>query len=141
MTQTGGKSIAFSCPGLEADLLKPVLRWMIGHIPNLCESTNTQRFTCNGAKVVYSASLIWGTIGPQRMFQSGQVYSGIMYFFIIGVRCCLRFRTIPKFVTYPFIIARSDSPRLHALPKISQQLGSIYQRSHLFQCRRQHPTC
>ncbi|KKY23899.1 putative oligopeptide transporter [Phaeomoniella chlamydospora] len=61
-----------------------VLRWMIGHIPNLCESTNTQRFTCNGAKVVYSASLIWGTIGPQRMFQSGQVYSGIMYFFIIG---------------------------------------------------------
>ncbi|RDW87636.1 hypothetical protein BP5796_03330 [Coleophoma crateriformis] len=61
-----------------------VLRWMIGNIPNLCKSTNTQRFTCNGAKVVYSASLIWGSIGPQRMFQSGQVYSGIMYFFILG---------------------------------------------------------
>ena len=58
---------------------------MIGHIENLCSPTNTQRFTCNGAKVVYSASLIWGSIGPMRMFQSGQVYSGIMYFFIIGV--------------------------------------------------------
>lgn len=58
---------------------------MIGHIPNLCSSKNTDRFTCAGAKVVYSASLIWGSIGPQRMFQHGQVYSSLMYFFIIGV--------------------------------------------------------
>lgn len=61
-----------------------VLRWMMGHIPDLCSPTNKQRFTCAGTKVVYSASQIWGSIGPQRMFQSGQVYSGIMYFFIIG---------------------------------------------------------
>ena len=62
-----------------------VLRWMMGHITDLCESTNKQRFTCNGAKVMYNASLIWGTIGPQRMFQSGQVYNGLVYFFLIGV--------------------------------------------------------
>lgn len=62
-----------------------VLRWMITNIPKLCDPKNTQRFTCNGAKVTYNASLIWGTIGPQRMFQSGQVYHGIMYFFLIGV--------------------------------------------------------
>ncbi|KAJ5200127.1 Oligopeptide transporter OPT superfamily [Penicillium cf. griseofulvum] len=61
-----------------------VLRWMMGHISDLCEPTNKQRFTCNGAKVMYNASLIWGTIGPQRMFQSGQVYNGLMYFFLIG---------------------------------------------------------
>ncbi|KAJ5529204.1 hypothetical protein N7527_002597 [Penicillium freii] len=61
-----------------------VLRWMMGHIDNLCEPTNKQRFTCNGAKVMYNVSLIWGTIGPQRMFQSGQVYNGLVYFFLIG---------------------------------------------------------
>ncbi|KAK6203813.1 hypothetical protein LQW54_008727 [Pestalotiopsis sp. IQ-011] len=61
-----------------------VLRWMIGNIPDLCSSKNAQRFTCAGAKVVYNASLIWGSIGPQRMFQAGQVYNGIMYFFLIG---------------------------------------------------------
>ncbi|PLN86877.1 OPT superfamily oligopeptide transporter [Aspergillus taichungensis] len=61
-----------------------VLRWMLGHIDKLCEPTNTQRFTCNGAKVMYNSSLIWGTIGPQRMFQSGQIYHGLVYFFIIG---------------------------------------------------------
>lgn len=34
---------------------------------------------------MYNASMIWGTIGPQRMFQSGQVYNALMYFFILGV--------------------------------------------------------
>ncbi|KAJ8064165.1 hypothetical protein OCU04_006517 [Sclerotinia nivalis] len=61
-----------------------VLRWMLGHIPNLCSPENTQRFTCASSKVVYNASLIWGAIGPQRMFQAGQTYNSIMYFFLIG---------------------------------------------------------
>lgn len=57
---------------------------MMGHISDLCSPTNAHRFTCNGAKVIYNASLIWGAIGPQRMFQSGQVYNGLVYFFLIG---------------------------------------------------------
>ena len=61
-----------------------VLRWMMSNIKNLCHSNNTQRFTCTGTKVVYSASQIWGAIGPQRMFATGQVYHGILYFFLIG---------------------------------------------------------
>ncbi|CAG8973878.1 hypothetical protein HYALB_00003656 [Hymenoscyphus albidus] len=61
-----------------------VFRWMLSNIKDLCKPTNKQRFTCNGAKTVYSASLIWGSIGPQRMFQPGQVYNAIMYFFLIG---------------------------------------------------------
>ncbi|KAA8573358.1 hypothetical protein MFRU_053g00120 [Monilinia fructicola] len=61
-----------------------VLRWMLGNIPELCSPKNTQRFLCAGAKVTYNASLIWGTIGPQRMFQHGEVYNSIMYFFLIG---------------------------------------------------------
>lgn len=58
---------------------------MFSNIKDLCDPHNTQRFTCAGSKVVYNASIIWGTIGPQRMFQQGQVYSGLMYFFILGV--------------------------------------------------------
>ncbi|KAJ7685541.1 OPT oligopeptide transporter, partial [Mycena polygramma] len=61
-----------------------VFRWMMGNIENLCSTKNTDRFTCNGTRVVYNASLIWGTVGPQRMFQTGQTYSQIMYFFLIG---------------------------------------------------------
>lgn len=62
-----------------------VLRWMYGHISDLCSESNKQRFTCNGSKVVYNASIIWGSVGPQRMFQAGQMYNSLMYFFIIGV--------------------------------------------------------
>ena len=62
-----------------------VLRWMYGHISDLCSEKNKQRFTCNGSKVVYNSSIIWGSIGPQRMFQAGQVYNSLMYFFLIGV--------------------------------------------------------
>ncbi|EIM86112.1 OPT oligopeptide transporter [Stereum hirsutum FP-91666 SS1] len=61
-----------------------VFRWMLGHIENLCSSKNTNRFTCAGTKVVYNASLIWGTVGPQRLFAQGQTYSQLMYFFLIG---------------------------------------------------------
>lgn len=57
----------------------------MGHIVDLCSKTNSNRFTCNGSRTIYNASLIWGTIGPQRLFQSGQTYSQIMYFFLIGV--------------------------------------------------------
>jgi hypothetical protein len=60
---------------------------MFSNIKDLCDPHNTQRFTCAGSKVVYNASIIWGTIGPQRMFQQGQVYSSLMYFFILGVSC------------------------------------------------------
>jgi hypothetical protein len=66
---------------------------MFSNIENLCDPHNTQRFTCAGSKVVYNASIIWGTIGPQRMFQSGQVYSGLMYFFFLGVS--LPYHVIP----------------------------------------------
>lgn len=83
MTQTGGK--ARLSPWMSHADGGPVLRWMIGNIKDLCQPTNSDRFTCAGAKVVYNASLIWGTIGPQRMFQAGQVYNGLMYFFLIGV--------------------------------------------------------
>ncbi|KAJ5107487.1 hypothetical protein N7456_004162 [Penicillium angulare] len=61
-----------------------VLQWMFSNIADLCSPDNKQRFTCNGSKVMYNASLIWGTIGPQRMFQYGQVYNGLVYFFLIG---------------------------------------------------------
>jgi hypothetical protein len=98
---------------------------MIGNIQHLCSPTITQRFTCNGAKVVYNASITWRSIGPQKMFQSGQVYSGIMYFFIIGVRCGLLQESVMNFTDF-CVVACSDCLGLPALSKISQQLGPLY---------------
>ncbi|KAB8220940.1 OPT oligopeptide transporter protein-domain-containing protein [Aspergillus novoparasiticus] len=96
-----------------------VLRWMMGHISRLCDPKNPNRFTCNGSKVMYNASIIWGTIGPQRMFQQGQVYNGLMYFFLIGpvvtVIVYLLYRRYPnswlKYVNVPiFFNAAGNIP-------------------------------
>ncbi|GAA5888550.1 hypothetical protein JCM6882_008993 [Rhodosporidiobolus microsporus] len=61
-----------------------VLQWMFGNIEGLCTSGQPGRFTCAGTKVVYNASVIWGTIGPQRMFNPGQTYHGLVHFWWIG---------------------------------------------------------
>ncbi|AGO10609.1 AaceriABR156Wp [[Ashbya] aceris (nom. inval.)] len=61
-----------------------VLRWAEKNIQGLCTPTQSGHFTCPGATVFFTASIIWGVIGPQRMFSVGQLYSSLNYFFVIG---------------------------------------------------------
>jgi len=61
-----------------------VLQWAFGAIELLCSPDNTRYFTCPGGHVFFTASIIWGLIGPQRIFSAGQVYNGLLYFFIAG---------------------------------------------------------
>lgn len=61
-----------------------VLRWSYGNIPNLCEPDQANKYTCPNGKVFFNASIIWGVIGPQRQFSQGQIYYGLLFFFIIG---------------------------------------------------------
>jgi len=41
-------------------------------------------WTCPNTKIFYSASVIWGVIGPARMFGPGAYYSSLMWWFLIG---------------------------------------------------------
>ncbi|KAI1488116.1 OPT oligopeptide transporter protein-domain-containing protein [Biscogniauxia mediterranea] len=61
-----------------------VLNFALGNIEGVCEPTQAQRFTCPGGRVFFSASVIWGLIGPSRVFSPGQIYSGLLVFFVIG---------------------------------------------------------
>ncbi|RDA85762.1 hypothetical protein CP532_6306 [Ophiocordyceps camponoti-leonardi (nom. inval.)] len=53
-------------------------------IEDVCDSQQRDRFTCPGGRVFFSASVIWGLIGPDRMFSPGRIYSGLFLFFILG---------------------------------------------------------
>lgn len=64
-----------------------VLRWSYGSIDNLCSQDNAQHYTCPGGRVFFNASIIWGVIGPQRQFSHGQLYYGLLFFFIVGAAC------------------------------------------------------
>ncbi|MCJ1307038.1 hypothetical protein MMC25_000684 [Agyrium rufum] len=61
-----------------------VLNWSFGAIADLCDQHNTSHFTCPNGRVFFNASVIWGLIGPQRIFSHGQVYENLLYFFIVG---------------------------------------------------------
>ena len=61
-----------------------VLKWAQGNISNICTLHQKSHFTCPGARVFFNAAIIWGVIGPQRMFSSGQMYNKVLYFFLIG---------------------------------------------------------
>ncbi|RYO77298.1 hypothetical protein DL766_000226 [Monosporascus sp. MC13-8B] len=61
-----------------------VLNLALKNIDGVCEVTQPERFTCPGGRVFFSASVIWGLIGPARVFSPGQIYSGLMVFFFVG---------------------------------------------------------
>ncbi|KIW00090.1 OPT family small oligopeptide transporter [Verruconis gallopava] len=61
-----------------------VLNFALNNIEGICTTTQAQRFTCPGGKVFFSASIIWGLLGPQRIFSPGQVYSALLIMFPIG---------------------------------------------------------
>ncbi|KAI4153895.1 MAG: hypothetical protein LQ340_002024 [Diploschistes diacapsis] len=61
-----------------------VLNWAFGSVADICDPEQVNHYTCPGGRVFFNASVIWGLIGPQRIFGAGQIYNGLMYFFIAG---------------------------------------------------------
>ncbi|CAG7884454.1 unnamed protein product [Brassica rapa] len=61
--------------------------WLLSLVDNICVQEKLpigSPWTCPGDQVFYNASIIWGIIGPGRMFTSKGVYSGMNWFFLIG---------------------------------------------------------
>ncbi|KAL9083004.1 MAG: hypothetical protein Q9165_008700 [Trypethelium subeluteriae] len=61
------------------------LNFALNHIPDVCTKAQSQHFSCPNGQVFFSASVIWGLIGPQRIFSPGQVYNALFWFFPIGL--------------------------------------------------------
>ncbi|KAF8113951.1 hypothetical protein N665_0043s0024 [Sinapis alba] len=62
--------------------------WLLSSIENICNKDKlpvSSPWTCPGDEVFYNASIIWGIIGPGRMFTSKGVYPGMNWFFLIGL--------------------------------------------------------
>ncbi|KAK9345357.1 OPT oligopeptide transporter protein-domain-containing protein [Lipomyces starkeyi] len=59
-----------------------VVNWQMGHVPNLCEPDQPDKFTCPSLKTIYSASVMWGVLGPKRLF--GGLYPILQWCFLIG---------------------------------------------------------
>ncbi|KAE9619664.1 putative oligopeptide transporter, OPT superfamily [Lupinus albus] len=61
--------------------------WLLTSIKNICDETllpEGSPWTCPNDSVFYNASIIWGVVGPQRMFTKDGVYPELNWFFLIG---------------------------------------------------------
>lgn len=62
--------------------------WLLTTIEFICDPTKLPEgspWTCPGDDVFYNASIIWGVVGPQRMFGNLGLYSKMNYFFLFGI--------------------------------------------------------
>ncbi|KAF8501810.1 OPT oligopeptide transporter protein-domain-containing protein [Russula emetica] len=61
-----------------------VQAWMFSNIEGLCSADQKDGFICPSTTVFGTASIVWGVIGPQRLFSHGQLYYGLVFFFLAG---------------------------------------------------------
>lgn len=61
--------------------------WLLTSIEHICDVSmlpDGSPWTCPGDDVFYNASIIWGVVGPLRMFTKQGVYPEINWFFLVG---------------------------------------------------------
>ncbi|EDK39517.2 hypothetical protein PGUG_03615 [Meyerozyma guilliermondii ATCC 6260] len=59
-----------------------IISFQLTGITDYCDPLNKQKFTCAQARTFYSASVLWGVIGPKRVFNG--LYPILQYCFLIG---------------------------------------------------------
>ncbi|KIK68259.1 hypothetical protein GYMLUDRAFT_35638 [Collybiopsis luxurians FD-317 M1] len=62
-----------------------VQAWMFNNIKGICDPDQPDGFTCLSTMVFGTASVIWGVIGPSRIFSKGSTYYGLLFFFLVGL--------------------------------------------------------
>lgn len=60
------------------------MNWQLDNIPDICHDDQKDKFTCTFTYTFFTSSLIWGTIGPQRMYGSKALYNSSLYGFLVG---------------------------------------------------------
>ncbi|KAI1490250.1 small oligopeptide transporter [Biscogniauxia mediterranea] len=81
-----------------------VTLWMLGNVEGICDADQPNGFTCPVGRTVYSSSVIWGLVGPGRLYSVGKIYSGLLHFFWIGL-------LLPPITYYAWRWTRKDFVR------------------------------
>ncbi|KAF7291048.1 OPT oligopeptide transporter [Mycena chlorophos] len=61
-----------------------VQAWMFTNVVDMCARDQPNGFWCPSTQVFGTASIIWGVIGPKRIFSHGELYYSLTYFFLLG---------------------------------------------------------
>uniref|UniRef100_A0A6J1BSV9 Oligopeptide transporter 7-like isoform X2 n=1 Tax=Momordica charantia TaxID=3673 RepID=A0A6J1BSV9_MOMCH len=90
--------------------------WLMATIPNICDRAMLpvgSPWTCPGDHVFYDASVIWGLVGPRRIFGNQGKYGSLNWFFLGGavspLLVWLAYKAFPdrhwiKLITMPVLL-------------------------------------
>ncbi|CZT50608.1 related to sexual differentiation process protein isp4 [Rhynchosporium secalis] len=62
-----------------------VLNFQINQIKDVCTPDQVNKFTCPGINTFFTAAVLWGTLGPHKMFGKNGQYSALLVGFPIGL--------------------------------------------------------
>lgn len=96
--------------------------WLMSTIPNICDRAMLapgSPWTCPSDHVFYDGSVIWGLIGPRRIFGDIGTYSVINWFFLLGA-------VGPLLVWFAYkAFPRQEWIRLITMPIMISALGQM----------------
>ncbi|KAF7122077.1 hypothetical protein CNMCM5793_000032 [Aspergillus hiratsukae] len=76
-----------------------VVQFADTQIPGICTPDQASGFNCeNGSQIYFSASVVWGAIGPKRIFD--QIYPAMKYCFLLGFLLAIVWWTTKRFGSY-----------------------------------------
>jgi len=75
-----------------------ILNYQMTDIPDVCISYQNDhfKFTCPNINTAFTTSVLWGTLGPERMFGAGALYNGLLWFFLVGAILPIAFHFLSK---------------------------------------------
>jgi len=97
-------SVQFFATVVSSILSTLVQDWMSDNIVDICSRTQPQGFVCLNSNVFVTSSIIWGAIGPRRLFSPGAPYSALLWFFLIGLFAPIPFYLLAR--RFPFSFYR-----------------------------------
>jgi len=94
-----------------------IQQWMLDNVQGICTPQQRQGYVCPGTRTFGSASVIWGAVGPNRVFSIGAPYSSFLLFIPIGAIAPIPFyllaRRFPlsfwRYVNVPILFSGLES--------------------------------
>jgi OPT family oligopeptide transporter len=72
------------------------MNYTLHTISGACSSDQTSHFTCPNGRTFFSSSIVWGLIGPRRMFGSGSIYVSFNWFWLLGALLPIAFYALTR---------------------------------------------
>jgi len=90
--------------------------WAFGHIQDICAPDAANRFSCPQARTFYTASIVFGVLGPDRIFGKGSDYSSMYWSILFGFLIPIPFwiagkkwpNSLARWISWPIILTGSS---------------------------------